>query len=80
MSDLHFSVKTTKSAKQQALEVIKLLQEKQLIPISRAQMRVRITCPGKEGKKLKEKLQEHIASVEEEDFSEQYELVSYYGV
>lgn len=58
-----------------ALEVIKLLQEKQIIPISRAQMRIRIVCPGKEGKRLREKLSSFISNIESEDFSDQYELV-----
>lgn len=46
-----------------------------MIPIARAQMRIRITCPGKEGKKLREKLSTCIASIESEDFSDEYELI-----
>ena len=38
-------------------------------------MRVRLTCNGKEGKRFKEKIKQHIASIEEEDWGEQYELV-----
>ena len=73
--DLHLSVHPTKSAKQQALEVIKTLQEANIIPIARAQMRVRITCPGKEAKKLKDKIKSFITTLEEEDWSDDYELV-----
>ena len=40
MKDVHYSVKPTKSAKIQALDVIKLLQSKSIIPIERAQMRI----------------------------------------
>ncbi|KAJ3241098.1 hypothetical protein HDU81_001884 [Chytriomyces hyalinus] len=68
MADLHFSINTNKSVKQQALEVIKQLQEKQLIPIARAQMKLKLVFPGKEAKKLKEKALPHIASIEDEDF------------
>lgn len=41
MSEIHYAVKPTKSAKQQALEVIKLLAE--VMPIERAKMHLRIT-------------------------------------
>lgn len=40
-------------------------------------MRVRVTCGGKEGKKLKEKIKSHIATTEEEEWGEEYELVSF---
>ncbi|KAJ3057221.1 hypothetical protein HK097_010581 [Rhizophlyctis rosea] len=75
MADLHFSVNSNKSAKQQALEVIKQLQEKDIIPIARAQMRIRIVLPNKEGKRLKEKLTALIARIEDEDWGEEYEAV-----
>lgn len=54
MKDIHYSVKPNQSAKQQALQVIKLLKES--IPIERAQMRLRVVVRGKETKKCKEKL------------------------
>lgn len=54
MKDLHYSVKPNQNAKQQALQVIKLLKE--TIPIERAQMRLRVVFRGKESKKWKEKL------------------------
>lgn len=54
MKDIHYSVKPNQSAKQQALQVIKLLKES--IPIERAQMRLRVTLKGKDSKKWKEKL------------------------
>jgi len=48
------------------------------MPIARAQMRLRIALPAKEGKKLKEKLLPLIANVEDEDYSDGYELVSFF--
>ncbi|GJQ75687.1 hypothetical protein Trydic_g17761 [Trypoxylus dichotomus] len=54
MKDVHYSVKPNQSAKQQALQVIKLLKES--IPIERAQMRLRVTLKGKDSKKWKEKI------------------------
>lgn len=54
MKDIHFSVKPNQSAKQQALQVIKQLKE--VIPIERAQMRLRVVVRGKEAKKCKDKL------------------------
>ncbi|CDS82035.1 probable Shwachman-Bodian-Diamond syndrome protein [Sporisorium scitamineum] len=76
MHDVHYSVKTGRSAKQQALDVIRLLQEKQTIPIERARMRVRITMPSKDGKKLKDKLLSLTDKVEDEDWSDEWELIA----
>jgi len=50
------------------------------MPIARAQMRLRIALPAKEGKKLKEKLLPLIANVEDEDFSDGYELVRFLDI
>ena len=69
MQDIHFSCNPNKNTKQQALEVIKLLQQKQIISLSRAQMRIRVCCPSKDGKRLKEKLSSLLALIEEEEFS-----------
>ncbi|TPX35689.1 hypothetical protein SmJEL517_g02015 [Synchytrium microbalum] len=75
MADLHFSVHPNRSAKQQALEVIKQLQEAKTIPIARAQMRLRLLVPGKDGKRVKDKLAGLIASIEDEDWGDEYELI-----
>lgn len=75
MKDVHFSVKPTKSTKQQALEVIKQLKETETIQIQRAMMRVRITIPAKDGKKVKDKVRKLASKVEHEDFSEDLEMV-----
>ncbi|PWZ03575.1 SBDS-domain-containing protein [Testicularia cyperi] len=77
MHDVHYSVKTARSAKQQALDVIKLLQEKKTIPIERARMRVRISMPNKDGKKLKEKVLALTDKVEDEDWSDEWELIAF---
>eukprot|EP00002_Diphylleia_rotans_P029937 TRINITY_DN6122_c0_g1_i1.p1 TRINITY_DN6122_c0_g1~~TRINITY_DN6122_c0_g1_i1.p1 ORF type:complete len:253 (+),score=68.37 TRINITY_DN6122_c0_g1_i1:54-812(+) len=74
MKDIHYSAHPTKSAKQQALEVIRQLRQSNTIPIARAQMRLRIVMPNKDGKRLKEKLLQEIASVESEDWGPQYVL------
>ncbi|KAJ1546064.1 hypothetical protein HK405_007439 [Cladochytrium tenue] len=75
MADLHFSVNPSRGTKQQALEVIKQLQEKQIIPIARAQMRLRVVMPTKEAKRLKEKVSAYIHSTEDEDYGDEYELL-----
>ncbi|KAI8867628.1 Shwachman-Bodian-diamond syndrome protein [Ramicandelaber brevisporus] len=58
VNDLHYSVSPSKTAKQQALDVIKQLQEKGTIPIARAQMRVKVVLPGKDAKKILTKIKE----------------------
>ncbi len=58
-----------------ALDVIKQLKEKSVIPISRAQMRVRLSIPNKDAKRIKDKLNELISRKEDEDWGEIYEVV-----
>ena len=80
MKDAHFSVNTNKSAKQQSLEVIKLLQSSGTLPIERAQMKVRLDIPQKEAKKLKEKLHKMINKIESEEYNAtSLEIVSLYA-
>ncbi len=69
MKDAHFSINTTKNAKQQALEVIKLLQSSGKVPIERAEMKIRLDIPVKEGKKIKDKLHKLIKKMESEEFN-----------
>ncbi|KAG2234235.1 SBDS protein C-terminal domain-containing protein [Thamnidium elegans] len=78
MQDLHLSVNPKRSTKSQALDVIKQLQEKQLLPIQRAQMRLRLTLPqSNETKKLREKILPLLTSIEDEDSgSTEYELIA----
>ena len=50
MKDAHFSINQTKSAKQQALEVIKLLKSSGTLAIERAEMKVKLSLPIKDGR------------------------------
>ena len=75
MKDALFSVKPGKSAKSQTLEVIRLLQAKNTIAIERAQMRISVAMPSKEGKRLKDKVVPLFMKVEEEDWSDMWEIV-----
>ena len=73
MKQVHFSVKPNKNTKQQALEVITKLKE--VIPIEKAQMKLRVICNKKHRKSLKEMA----AEVEEDTVSGDgiLEIVSY---
>lgn len=66
MKDVHFSVKPNRNAKQQALDVIPQL--KTVIPLERAQMRLKVTVSGKEARKLREKIIKLATTVESEDW------------
>mmetsp|Transcript_32479 Transcript_32479/g.79493 ORF Transcript_32479/g.79493 Transcript_32479/m.79493 type:complete len:253 (-) Transcript_32479:539-1297(-) len=61
---LHFAVVPGKSAKSQALEVIKQLKEH--LDIDRAQMRLHVSAPSKVAKPLKEKLDALVTEWEDE--------------
>ena len=67
MRDAHYSIKQHKSAKSQALTVIKLLQQNGM-PLDRAHMRVVITCETAVGKEMKRRLEPLIEKIEEEDW------------
>jgi len=47
MQRVHFAVHPTKSTKQQALELVRLLKEDGTLPIERAQMRIRVSVTDK---------------------------------
>ena len=76
MSDIHYSIKTGKSAKSQALDVIRQLQASNTISIERARMRIRLTMATKDGKRLKEKITPLIDTTEDEDWSDEWELIA----
>jgi len=61
---IHFSVKANRNTKQQALDVISQL--KKMMPLERAQMRIKIIIPEKEAKKLKDKIAKIEAKMEKE--------------
>jgi ribosome maturation protein SDO1 len=71
MKEIHYSLNPNKSAKQQALHVIKLLQEKGNLPIARAKMRLQLTIPLSFLNTVKEKLQPLVAVWETERFHSQ---------
>ncbi|RKP02645.1 hypothetical protein CXG81DRAFT_29460 [Caulochytrium protostelioides] len=75
MADAQVNVQGHRSSKQQALEIIALLQEKNILPIERAQMRIRVVVEGKHSKKIKEKLATMVCQIEEEDFGTTAEWV-----
>jgi len=76
MSEAGFSIKPGKPSKSQVLECIKLLQTDSSLPIQRARMRVRVTMPLKDGKRLKEKVLETAEKVEEDEWSaEEWEAI-----
>lgn len=60
MREAHFSIRPNKSAKQQALEVIRLLKE--TMPLERSQMKLRVVLPH--GKSIKSRLEALASSVE----------------
>ncbi|ELT95519.1 hypothetical protein CAPTEDRAFT_17802 [Capitella teleta] len=70
MKDCHVSVKPTKSTKQQALEVIRQLTDSETIDLKRAQMRLRISTPANQAKKVREKIKKIASKVEEDAFEE----------
>ncbi|KAJ9099125.1 hypothetical protein QFC21_004004 [Naganishia friedmannii] len=71
MQEVHFNVRGDKPAKSQALECIKLLLEKSPLPIERARMKVRLTMPPKDGKRLRERVVACAESVEEDEMTMQ---------
>jgi len=73
MKEIHISVNSKKSAKQQALDVIREL--KSVLPIERAQMRLRVSAPKKLGKQVKTKLEPLVAQIEQEDWPGDMQMV-----
>jgi len=70
MNEAHYVINPTRSAKQQALEVIKLLSA--TLPIERANMRLRIEMPKKLGKDTKKLLEPLVVAFEGEDWGLSY--------
>lgn len=61
MKDIHFSVNLSKGAKQQALEVIRKL--KQVMPIARVKLSLRITTPSAHASQIEEMLLNNAAEI-----------------
>ena len=72
LQDIHFSVNPNKNPKSQALEAIKLIQEKNIIPIKRVEMRVRLTI----NKCVLESLQPLIKIETQEKVEEMLDIVA----
>ncbi|CAN6672535.1 ribosome maturation protein Sdo1p [Trichomonascus vanleenenianus] len=77
LHELSFNVNANKPPKTQALEGIKLLVSKQVIPIARARMKVRVTAPSKDAKKYSDKVKALAVEVDDEDWSEEWELIAF---
>lgn len=76
ISDLQISFHSSKSAKQQALDAIKLMKEKATIPIKRAQMRVRVVVPIKDAKRLKDQIMNEFDEKDLDDWNaDEWELI-----
>jgi ribosome maturation protein SDO1 len=75
MKDAHVSIKPTRSTKQQALEVIKQLTESGTINIQRAQMRLKVSVPAKDGKRVREKIRKLASKVEVDEFPDDLEMI-----
>ncbi|KAG0673437.1 hypothetical protein C6P40_002942 [Pichia californica] len=77
LKELKFNSANARSGKSKALEAIKLLVEKQVIPIARAKMRVKINMNNKEYKKIQEEFTtEFISNLEsEENNGDEIEIV-----
>ena len=73
LKDAHFSVKSHKNTKQQALEAIRLL--KSAMAIERAKMKLRLVLPQREARKVREKISE-LLKIEQEDWTPDLEIVS----
>jgi len=67
MKDIHYSVKPGKSAKQQALDVIRLLRDKSDFPIARAPMRIKLIIEAKDADKLNAEIHDVIQKTEREE-------------
>lgn len=74
LTELGFNVLTSKPAKSQALDAIRLIQEKNVIPIARAKIRVLVTDESKNAKKYADKVKALASEIEEEDWGSQWEL------
>ncbi|KNZ78189.1 Ribosome maturation protein sdo1 [Termitomyces sp. J132] len=76
MAEAGFSVKQNKTAKSQVSECIKLLQTESNLPIQRARMRVRVTMPTTDSKRLRENITEGAEKVEDDETGqEEWEVV-----
>lgn len=72
LKELKFNFANARSSKSKALEAIKLLVEKQTLPIARAKMRVKILMKRKTFNKNKEQIDsQFISDLEQEDMNDE---------
>ncbi|KAG5646868.1 hypothetical protein DXG03_001944 [Asterophora parasitica] len=77
MAEAGYSAKQNKTAKSQVSECIKLLQSDSSLPIQRARMRVRVSMPTADSKRLREKIIEGAEKVEDDETGkDEWEVVS----
>jgi ribosome maturation protein SDO1 len=75
MREIHYSVNLHRSAKQQALEVIRLLKSSGKIPIERAQMQLKIAAAERDSAELRNKLKPLLATVQKQQTEPTFECV-----
>ncbi|KAK7468494.1 hypothetical protein VKT23_003000 [Stygiomarasmius scandens] len=76
MAEAGFSVQQNKNAKSQVSQCIKQLQSDSKLPIQRARMRVRVTMPNADGKRLREKVLEGAEKVEDDEMGkDEWEVI-----
>ncbi len=75
MAEMGYSVRGDKTAKAQALDLIRSLGADSILPVQRVRMRVRITMPAKDGKRVKDKVVALVDEVEEEDTGAEWEAI-----
>ncbi|RDB29211.1 Ribosome maturation protein SBDS [Hypsizygus marmoreus] len=76
MAEAGFSVKQNKTAKSQVSECIKLLQSDSNLPIQRARMRVRVSMPTHDSKRLREQIIQGAEKIEDDETGqEEWEVV-----
>ena len=71
MTEAGFSVRQGKTAKSQVSECIKLLQTQSKLPIQRARMRVRVTLPTKDAKRIREQVIEGAEKIEVDEMGQE---------
>lgn len=76
MTEVGYIIKSDKPAKAQALELIRKLQTPESpLQVQRVRMRVRITMPSKDAKRIKEKVVAEVEEVEEGDMGAEWEAI-----
>jgi ribosome maturation protein SDO1 len=76
LSELKVNIVSTKPSKTQALEAIRLLVSKQIIPIVRAKMKVKVVFESKDAKKVSDKVKPLLGAIESEDSGRVWEVIS----